>query len=102
MKNGKHSPGPWDCKQYADGTVYIGMPRSHNTDHDHPLANLIAEICGDITLSITRANARLIVAAPDLLEALKNLENDDKSIPNHAWEMVKAAIAKAEGDLNAN
>jgi len=38
----------------------------------------------------------LIAAAPDMLEALKNLENDDGSIPQHAWKMVKAAIAKAE------
>lgn len=102
MNNGKHSPGPWDCKQYADGTVYIGMPRSHDTDHDHPLANRIAEICGDITLSITRANARLITAAPDLLAALENLENDDNSIPSHAWKMVQTAIAKAKGDSNAS
>jgi hypothetical protein len=40
----------------------------------------------------------LIAAAPDLLEALKNLENDDGSIPSHAWEMVQKAIAKATGE----
>ena len=32
-----------------------------------------------------------------LLEALENLENDDDSIPAFAWDMVKAAIAKAKG-----
>jgi len=42
------------------------------------------------------ANGDLFAAAPDMLEALKNLENDDGSIPQHAWKMVKAAIAKAE------
>lgn len=41
------------------------------------------------------ANAKLIAAAPDMLDALQNLENDDNSIPEHAWELVKAAIAKA-------
>jgi hypothetical protein len=46
---------------------------------------------------IALANARLIVAAPELLEALKNLKNDDGSIPAHAWNLVKSAIAKAEG-----
>lgn len=44
-----------------------------------------------------RINARLIAAAPDLLEALENLENDDGSIPAHAWNLAQAAIAKAKG-----
>jgi len=34
----------------------------------------------------------------ELLEALQNLENDDSSIPPHAWAIVQAAIAKAEGE----
>lgn len=37
----------------------------------------------------------LISAAPDMLEALQNLENDDNSIPEHAWKMVQDAIRKA-------
>lgn len=41
------------------------------------------------------ANAKLISAAPDLLEALQNIENDDNSIPAHAWHLVQKAIKKA-------
>ena len=37
----------------------------------------------------------LIIAAPDLLEALQNLENDDGKIPEHAWALIQSAIAKA-------
>lgn len=37
----------------------------------------------------------LISAAPDMLEALQNLENDDSAIPEHAWKMVQDAITKA-------
>jgi hypothetical protein len=44
-----------------------------------------------------KKNAHLIAAAPDMLEALRNLENDDGSVPAHAWVMVQNAIAKAEG-----
>ena len=49
----------------------------------------------DVNYSEGIANARLIAAAPDMLDALQNLENDDNSIPEHAWKLVKDAIAKA-------
>lgn len=41
------------------------------------------------------AHARLIAAAPDLLEAAQNIENDGGSIPPTIWKMLKDAIAKA-------
>lgn len=45
-----------------------------------------------------KANAHLLAAAPDLYEALANLENDAGQIPEHAWQMVQAALAKARGE----
>lgn len=45
--------------------------------------------------------ASLIAALPDLLAAAKNLENDDGAIPDHAWQPLQAAIAKAEGNADA-
>ena len=42
-----------------------------------------------------QANAVLISAAPDLLEALMNIENDDNSIPKEIWDMRNDAIRKA-------
>jgi hypothetical protein len=42
-----------------------------------------------------KKDVALISAAPDMLEALQNLENDDNSIPEHTWKMVKDAIRKA-------
>ena len=45
------------------------------------------------------AKARLNDAAPDMLEALENIENDAEHMPDTAWRMVQDAIAKAtEGD----
>ena len=47
--------------------------------------------------------ASLIAAAPEMLAALKNLENDHpddpwlRSMPRTAWDMVQSSIAKAEG-----
>lgn len=40
-------------------------------------------------------NAKLIAAAPELLEALQSIENDDGSIPATIWEMRNEAISKA-------
>ena len=42
-------------------------------------------------------NAKLIAAAPHLLEALMNIENDNGSIPASIWEMRNKAIKKAIG-----
>lgn len=44
------------------------------------------------------ANARLISAAPDLFEALINIENDDNRIPATIWEMRNKALNKALGE----
>lgn len=43
------------------------------------------------------ADAWKAAAAPEMYEALKNLENDNGQIPEHAWQMVQDAIKKAEG-----
>lgn len=40
-------------------------------------------------------DAYLIAAAPDMIEALQNLENYDNRIPSHAWKRVQDAIKKA-------
>ena len=40
---------------------------------------------------------RLLAAAPELLEALENIENDGGSIPEEIWKMRNAAITKARG-----
>jgi hypothetical protein len=85
----KHTPGPWASEgfeQVAGNGVFYG--------------GLIVGDDGETVVAqcVMAHNARLIAAAPDLLEALKNLENDDGSIPAHAWALVQSAIAKAEGE----
>jgi hypothetical protein len=49
----------------------------------------------------TEANARLIAAAPDLLEALKGMLGvweEDPAYGHASAEKARAAIAKAEGE----
>lgn len=44
-----------------------------------------------------KKDVALISAAPDMLEALQNLENDDNHIPKPIWDMVQNSIKKAMG-----
>ena len=86
----KHTPGPWHINDHAhdEEVVYIEADR-------YGVASIFTDT--DKVDSTELANARLIAAAPELLEALKNIENDDGHIPSTIWNMCKAAIAKAEG-----
>lgn len=83
----KHTPGPWIAK---GDNVY---------EENEP--GRIAKTCGG-TDEQAAANARLIAAAPDLLEALKLQKcfQCDESEPDDevcdACRAKRAAIAKAE------
>jgi hypothetical protein len=98
-----HTPGPWTksgCTVYAGqmaiaATYCEGNRFLHGVDHDETVPDSM-ETHGQ-GWDEAGANARLISSAPDLLEALLNLENNDGSIPSHAWKIVQAAIAKATG-----
>jgi hypothetical protein len=86
----KHTPGPWvaECRHVS----YPGgeWPKDEFLQWEVK-GPLLPWGRGDFYQS----DALLIAAAPDLLAALQNLENDDGSIPDHAWSLVQAAIAKA-------
>ena len=73
-----HAKGPWTKNH--DQTQII--------DADGENVIYLAGVWG--------GDASLIEAAPDLLTACKNLENDDGSIPEHAWRLVQDAIDRAE------
>ena len=91
-----HTPGPWK----TDGS---GMSvYSANTRLD--FAPIVAAAVGnEKSLAQLRADAQLIAAAPDLLEALTALIDMDVSYARgprvqQAVEAAKAAIAKATGE----
>ena len=83
MTDTRHTPGPWRIGD-AGFTVF-GPPKPG------ALAETIAPVK-------SRANARLIAAAPDLLAALEALAAlPNKHRPEEMWEAARAAIARATG-----
>ncbi len=99
--NTKHTPGPWTIGRIGDGTEHtapiegagttVGYVEMHSFDDD------------ETTTPEQAANARLIAAAPDLLEALRALldasPGPDKGYVStpyfEARQSARAAIAKA-------
>jgi hypothetical protein len=93
MNKSKHTPGPW--------TVFVNS-YSNRPGIEADAFSVVIYGYKDDDAGVQGkskeeelANAYLIAAAPDMLEALKNLENDDNHIPLEAWQMVQSAIAKA-------
>ena len=90
----RHTPGPWIG--YKDKGVYVG----------EGLLNPVFETgCGCCTEKhLSAANARLIAAAPDLLEALIRLiatgldQREHEEFMSNPAHYARAAIAKATGE----
>lgn len=83
-----HTLGPWCVYNYED--------RDGFTIQSAETAEMLADTIGN-----NFANARLIAAAPELLEALKAIATHGEPIYPADWTRMKdaglAAIAKAEG-----
>jgi hypothetical protein len=97
----KHTPAPWIVRFRADGSSYISMGDPSKGPHKAADIFLTAD-GGESDL----ADARLIAAAPELLEALILLEREMVESGNagsvdYGWkpaiEKTRAAIAKATG-----
>lgn len=52
---------------------------------------------GGISGTIRRGVIDLLDENAQMLEALQNIENDGKQVPEHAWNLIQAAITKATG-----
>lgn len=104
MSQNKHTPGPWIVEQYQGETNVISNCDRDRKDADVGVVFVLAgRIGGKIhgenfdDLSEIQANAHLIAAAPDLLEALEaviKVADRNTAVFNRA----KAATAKARGD----
>jgi hypothetical protein len=100
----KHTPGPWAAEEAGRSGYWISTK-----GHPFTIVDSIDDECrhGAINGDNAGANARLIAAAPELLEALKLLDEafcaDDygtkegRAKGRAALVATRAAIAKAEG-----
>jgi glycerate-2-kinase len=102
-----HTPGPWyvgtDFSDQARHIYAVKMVCDDDGEEWHPL---IASTDDDERLIDWQANARLIAAAPDLLEALEAyVSADDEiygdSIGGEVREKARAAIDKATQEPTA-
>ena len=86
----KHTPGPWN-RIKGDRNVYSAA----GTVCKNP-----AILGGGSAAANWEANARLIAAAPDLLDALSEIINDGgKFVMTHeTHRKARAAIARARGE----
>ncbi len=119
-----HTPGPW----YWNGVATIWNTKGHAGEVEREV--IVAEVVCDYgnnthvePIPVREANARLIAAAPDLLEACQRIElaisrefwtSDDgetqregtpeDGAPNKSfaedWKAVLSAIAKATGAVS--
>lgn len=94
-----HTPGPWFPVPYGDGNdtvicrdkagnqriAFMAIPGSRD-ERERRVA--WAEI---------KANARLIAAAPELLEALEDLCDFNTESTQDKWDRARDIIAKARG-----
>jgi hypothetical protein len=98
----KHTPGPWVVRD--DGHDYLWpLIDAENVGAGHYASIAIAiqrdphpQHRGGIDAATAAANARLIAAAPELLNALKQLV--DTPVSDSAYRAARAAIARAEGE----
>lgn len=98
----KHTPGPWEINHAGTGRdgkliydeVYVYAPSCGVND-----VAIASDIADPLGKDDGMANARLIAAAPELLECLSEIVNSSASeFVDAQWKKYRAAIAKATGE----
>lgn len=102
----KHTPGPWELQRPLFGEQHIYV-HSENTVNGRKALSGRQHICvvpyegkkGAVAYhEMFNANAHLIAAAPELLEALQFVMTASGEQLSTAFEQAQAAIAKATGE----
>ena len=91
MSTNKHTPGPWKTTKESTRNQFVTDTKIRSADD--------SVVC--VLHCNGEANARLIAAAPEMLEALEYIVawNSGEWSAEKARDMAKSAIAKARGAL---
>lgn len=104
----KHTTGPWHIYERGDELTILGERKNHTwrgSKDTWEVCHIDNGVMWDEPgiEDIDRANLRLICAAPELLEALRRLEQAIRILPpemdqsGSALDEARKAIDKAEG-----
>lgn len=103
MSEAKHTPGPWCISEAENSFEIIQDCWSDDGDHLGEVVVRAPEIDPENGGILNKADAILIAAAPELLEALQTAQMalagfvDRSGIVQNALDKASAAIAKVEG-----
>lgn len=107
MNEPKHTPGPWMIDRHADNGELVVRCHSDKKIVANCQTDFYSSGSRENLMAEIQANARLIAAAPELLEALQNIvgiyNDSDRWTQGDEPEPVeiqaaRAAIAKATGE----
>ena len=94
-----HTPGPWTVERDPCHFHTASSVRGGASDGaKFPGRQLMAEVGGFADVQEQEANAALIAAAPDLLDACEQVliaSEDNGDMDDIDWNQLRAAIAKA-------
>ena len=97
MKEFKGYPAPWDMR-IKDGMAIFDFYHDGGANHYRFAECVVSLTTDDEPQDYLMANANLISAAPELLEALQLIMNGDFYMPKESADVAKLAIAKALGE----
>lgn len=82
-----HTPGPWRLSNINDGG-HLGAEVEIDSDHHIGLATVVWRMENEGRSTRLEANARLIAAAPELLEALEEIIETQNLLDSDAAEVL--------------
>lgn len=92
----KHTPGPWQTLNTAHIFTGLGAARADGTPAPSDDGWMIADCdMGGLPLGEVAANARLIAAAPELLEVARLVIEAGKNRSDRDWEAMHFDISEA-------
>lgn len=97
MNEFKGYPGPWSMR-IKDGMAIFDFDHDGEIPHYRFAECVVSLSTDDEQMDYLMANAQLIAAAPELLEALQMIMNGDFYMPKESADAARAAISKALGE----